>query len=84
MKLYQTASMPGLFGEHTTTQKVANPEAIGKYFVGRLKKIFAEVADNPLPLYNIKNNPLYLLCFASGNPQGAKTAIKIAQDILAR
>jgi hypothetical protein len=33
---------------------------------------------------NSKNNPLYLLCFASGNPMGAKTAIKIAQDILKR
>jgi hypothetical protein len=33
-------------------------------------------------LRNSRNNPLYLLCFASGNPRGAKTAVKIAQDIL--
>lgn len=35
-------------------------------------------------LERVRNNPLYLLCFASANPKGAKTAIKIAQDILKR
>jgi hypothetical protein len=44
--------------------------------------VFKGVANNPLPLYNSKNNPLYLLCFAAGNPKGAPTAVKIAQDIL--
>ena len=62
--------------------KVANFESISKYFVERLKTIFAGVAENPLLLSNSRNNPLYLLCFASGNPKGAKTAIKIAQDII--
>lgn len=81
---YQTKTLPGLFGEQTATQKVANAEAIGQYFVSRLKKQFVGVAENPLPLYNAKNNPLYLLCFASGNPKGATTAVKIAQDILKR
>jgi len=42
------------------------------------------VAENLLLLRNSKNNPLYLLCFASGSSRGAKTAIKIAQDILKR
>ncbi|MGI9165743.1 MAG: hypothetical protein ACR2G5_05060 [Pyrinomonadaceae bacterium] len=44
--------------------------------------MFAGVAENPLPLFNSRNVPLYLLCFASGNSRGAKAAIKIAQDIL--
>jgi len=57
---------------------------ISKFVVKRLKSIFAGVDENPLLLRNSKNNPLYLLCFASGNPRGAKTAIKIAQDILKR
>jgi hypothetical protein len=26
--------------------------------------------------------PIYLLCFAAGNPKGAPTAVKIAKDIL--
>jgi hypothetical protein len=50
--------------------------------VARLKTIFAKVAENPLPLRNSTNTPLYLLCFAAGNPKGATTAVKIAQDIL--
>lgn len=81
---YETTTRRGLLYDQTATRKVVSPKAIGQYFVGRLKKIFAGVAEKPLPLYNSRNNPLYLLCFASGNPRGAKTAIKIAQDILAR
>ena len=55
---------------------------IGKYFMKRLQGVFAGVVDNPLPLYNSKNVPLYLLCFAAGNPKVAETAVNIAQDIL--
>lgn len=55
---------------------------IGKYFMKRLQSIFVGVADNPPLLYNSNNVPLYLLCFAAGNPKGAKTAVNIAQDIL--
>ena len=32
--------------------------------------------------YNSNNVPLYLLCFAAGNPKAAETAVNIAQDIL--
>lgn len=62
--------------------KEANFDAIEKYFISRLKEIFAGVAENPYRMFNSKNNPLYLLCFASANPKGAKVAIKIAQHIL--
>jgi len=48
----------------------------------RLKTIFTAVANNPLSLRNSRNVPLYLLCFAAGNPRGASTALKIAQNIL--
>ncbi len=81
---YEERMRPSLFGTRSSLKKAVNFEAIGQYFVSRMKGIFSAVADNPLPLYNIKNNPLFLLCFASGNPKGANTAIKIAQDILAR
>ncbi len=81
---YRTIKTPGLFGEKEVTEKIGDFDLISEYFVQRLKTIFAGVADNPLPLLNSHNNPLYLLCFASGNPKGAKTAIKIAQDILRR
>ncbi len=35
-------------------------------------------------LYNSQNVPLYLFCFASANPKGAPTALKIANDLLKR
>lgn len=79
---YQTKVTQGLFGEESSTEKIGDFDAISLYFVKRLRTIFSGVADNPRPLFNSRNNPLYLLCFASGNPRGARTAIKIAQDIL--
>ncbi|GMR03664.1 MAG: three-Cys-motif partner protein TcmP [Gammaproteobacteria bacterium] len=79
---YQTISTRDLFGEVSQIQKTGNFESIGSYFVNRLKTVFVDVAKNPLPLCNSKNIPLFLLCFACANPKGAKTAIKIAQDIL--
>ena len=79
---YETVSNPTLFGEEMVTRKTSDFRSIGQYFVKRLQTVFTRVANNPLPLYNSKNNPLYLLCFAAGNPKGASTAVKIAQDIL--
>lgn len=81
---YREKIQMGLFGEELTIQKVADFDFIKGYFVERLKTIFPGVANNPRLLYNSRNTPLYLLCFASGNPRGAPTAIKIAQDILRR
>ena len=79
---YQTKTEQNLFGEEARTEKTADFNAIAKYFVERLKTIFPGVAKNPLALLNSANTPLYLLCFAAGNERGAKTAVKIAQDIL--
>ncbi len=79
---YQTKVEPGLFGTEAKTEKVANFDGISRFFVERLKTIFPGVAKNPLALHNSANTPLYLLCFAAGNERGAKTAVKIAQDIL--
>lgn len=81
---YTSRSEQGLFGEETRIEKIANFELIKEYFVKQLQSIFPGVAENPRLLYNSKNNPLYLLCFASANPKGAPTAVKIAQDILKR
>ena len=81
---YQPVSRKGLFDEETSVVKVSDFDAISQYFIKRLKTVFAEVAENLLPLYNSRNVPLFLLCFASGNPRGSKTAIKIAQNILGK
>jgi three-Cys-motif partner protein len=71
-----------LFGEEETERKEANFERIGRFFLKRLDTVFAQVAPNPLILTNSKGVPIYLLCFAAGNPKGAPTAVKIAKDIL--
>jgi three-Cys-motif partner protein len=81
---YPQKTVLTLFGEEEQQIKEADFEKIGKFFVNRLKTVFIKVAENPLTLMNSRNNPLYLLCFAAGNPKGAETAVKIAQDILRR
>ncbi len=57
-------------------------EGIAGFFLERLGSIFHSVAPNYYPLRNSKKVPLYLLCFAVGNPNGAPTAIKIASHLL--
>ncbi len=81
---YQTRTTANLFGEQSYIEKVGNFDSIGQYFVDRLKTVFAGVANNPLPLLNTRNIPLYLLCFASGNQRGAEIAVRIAEHILGR
>jgi hypothetical protein len=81
---YQKNVSPSLFGEEEVTEKIGNFDSIGKYFISRLKTIFPGAADNPLPLFNSRNNPLFLLCFAVGNPKGKDTALRIAKHILDR
>lgn len=79
---YKVDRQTNLFGDYSLTEKNADCKLIGEYFAQRLETVFAGVAKNPLLLLNSTNTPLYLLCFASSNPKGAPTAIKIAQDIL--
>jgi len=79
---YSIRKKQTLFDNEVQEVKDADFSKIEQFFVARLKTIFADVAKNPLRLLNSKNSPLYLLCFAAGNPKGAPTAIKIAQHIL--
>jgi three-Cys-motif partner protein len=70
-----------LFGEGVP-KKVTNMARIGEYYNERLSEIFSGVTENPKPLYNKSGNPIYLLCFAVGNPRAEKVALGIAQHIL--
>ncbi len=79
---YRPRQQLSLFDTEETLEKGVNLEGIGQYFVDRLSTIFVQVAENPLPLRNSRNVPIYLLCFAAANPKGAPTAVKIAQHIL--
>jgi three-Cys-motif partner protein len=81
-EFYEESIDRNLLGEQAELKKVANFDSIARYFVGRLETAFYQVAQSPRYLYNSRNNPLYLLCFATGNAKGAPIAIKIADHIL--
>jgi hypothetical protein len=66
----------------TADVKTADFDVIGQFFLARLRLIFAAVAKAPLVLNNSKNSPLFLLCFAVGNPKTADLALRIADHIL--
>lgn len=73
----------GLFeDEVVVNQKTADWASIEKYFVKRLETVFHGVSQKPLSLRNSKNVPIFLLCFAAGNPKGSRTALKIADYLL--
>jgi three-Cys-motif partner protein len=79
--LYRHKQNDTLFGRMEATERTADCSAITEFTVKRLKKVFAQVLDDPIVLRNSKNAPLYVLCFAASNPKGAKPAIKIAKHI---
>ena len=81
---YRQKTQQTLFGPTDVTVKIADFKKIGNYFIKRLRTVYAEVAKNPKPLYNTKNIPIFLLCFAASNPKGARTAVNIAQNILGK
>lgn len=80
-ELYETKRSPGLFDQIEEREKVST-ERIGEFYLSRLAGAFAGVAKSPGVLRNSKGSPLYLLCFAAGNPRGAKPACRIADDVL--
>ncbi|HET6202925.1 MAG TPA: three-Cys-motif partner protein TcmP [Planctomycetota bacterium] len=81
---YRVTRKSGLFGPIETPAKATDLNRIGQFVLGRLETVFCGVASRPFRLLNSRNVPLYLLCFAAGNPKGAPTAVKIAEDILGR
>ncbi len=64
--------------------KAASFEKIAAYFIERLKSVFPAtgVVNKPLMLRNSTNNPLFALCFAAGNQNGARIAVNIAKYII--
>lgn len=66
-----------LFGDEETQRKEASFERIGRFFLKRLDTVFAKVASNPLILNNSKGVPIFLLCFAAGNPRGPQLRSKL-------
>ena len=71
-----------LFGEEQVGKVQRVFEALSDFITLRLKTVFAGVNSKPMILRNSTEAPLFLLCFACGNPKGAKVALKIAQHII--
>lgn len=78
---FDKSRQPGLLGDEEKTEKIATFNSISEYYIKRLRTVFAGVAE-PLHLYNTRNNPIYMLCFAVGNPKGKEIALRIAKHIL--
>jgi three-Cys-motif partner protein len=83
-EFFQEKTQPSFFEDNSGFEKTANFESIANFYNERLKSLFAGVAKKPLKLLNSKNNPLYLLCFAVGNPnpKAQGLALKFANHIL--
>jgi three-Cys-motif partner protein len=81
-EFYQIEMTPTLFDDGQERVVKATMENIGRYFNERLDSIFAGVAPRPGVLRNSRNNPLYLFCFAVGNPRGRDIALRIANHLL--
>jgi len=82
-EFYREDPQINFFGEEKLIKNV-NTEALTKYICKRLQTIFPSVAQNPRILYNTKNSPLFLFCFAISNdsPKAIGLALKGANYIL--
>ena len=83
-RFYRSRIQPDLFGESSALEKHGNHDALCDYFIERLKAIFPGVADNPVTQRNSNNSPMFLLCFATANPNPNTIAAakRIAQHLL--
>ena len=81
-EFYEVQTTPDIFGGNQEHVIKATTETIGRYFINRLKNIFAGVVDEPGILRNSTNSPLYLLCFAASNERGKNIALRIAKHLL--
>ena len=81
-RFYETRRTPTLFEEEAeTVHRTAEIKNIMAFIHERLATCFVKVAKGKI-LRNSRGNPMYLLCFAASNEQGAPTALRIAQNIL--
>lgn len=79
-----TGGQMSLLGGDSQRVKTADYKAITDYFVERLKTVFpAEgVVEKPMILYNSIGSPIFLLCFAASNLNGAVIARQIAESTI--
>lgn len=68
--------------EESKLKKNADFKILIDFTMKRLKEIFPAILENPPILTNSKGSPLFLLCFAVGNPsaKAQKVALRIARS----
>jgi three-Cys-motif partner protein len=82
-EFYKEDQQTNLFGDINYFKDVS-VQALSNYVCKRLKTIFPDVCKTPRVLYNSKNSPLFLFCFAVSNdsPKAISLALKVANHIL--
>ena len=82
-EFYKENPQLNIFGT-TELIKGVNTDEVKNYIIKRLKTVFPAVANNPRLLYNDKNSPLFLFCFAISNDNGKAIglALRIANHVL--
>lgn len=81
VEFYAESPQMNLFEEETQMEKSVSTQKLCEYLIRRLKLAFADVMESPIVLKTDGGAPLFCLVFAAANPKGAKTAIRIANDI---
>ncbi len=84
-RFYTETISDDLFGQtERKVQKTGNLQAIAAYYLERLRDAFSAVAETPRMMYNSKQNPIFMFCFAMGNParKAQEIALRIANHIL--
>lgn len=82
-QLYHDDPQTNLFGADEV-YKESSTDKLKSYIEGRLSTIFKGVSSNSRILYNRKNSPLFLFCFAvsNDNPRAKTLAMRVANYIL--
>jgi len=78
---YKTYTRQHLFGEDIKTMRIASLRTLSRYFTRQLETVFPYVAQKPLWFCNSRGNPIYLLYFATADPD-AENRLATAQRIL--
>jgi three-Cys-motif partner protein len=73
-----------LFGEESLSKAPKVFEKLSEFITKRLDSVFEGANKQPLILRNSSGAPLFLFCFASGNPKGAPIALRIANHIVSK
>lgn len=79
---FYTTLEPDMFGKEVISKTPKVFDVLSSYVTKRLASVFEKTHTKPLILRNSTGSPLFLLCFASGSPTGAKIAVGIAQHII--